>query len=90
MLNFFSFKKNIRLQFYVKILVISQRTAAASVLCFSLTHCFLFACLHLLFSPPPDFDTASMYSTLASVLSFKQWSQAKGTFCFSCAQNQLN
>lgn len=51
-------------------------------------------CLHVfIFSSPPHptrFDTASMYSTLASVLSFKQWSQAKGTFCFSFAQNQLN
>lgn len=47
------------------------------------------ALLHLPFRPT-RFDTTSMYSTLASVLPFKQRCRAKGTLSFSFAQKQLN
>lgn len=49
----------------------------------------LYICLHLLF-PLPWFDMTSAYRIVVSVLPFKQWCQARGMFCFSFAQKQLN
>lgn len=82
----------------LQIEVASQPAAVASVLLQlfyfspfhfqSLTHWFL--CVFVFIFPLTCFDMTSMYSILVSVLSFKQWCQAKGMFCFSFAQKQLN
>lgn len=68
-----------------KIEVTSHQPAAASPLLrlFLLSNLSLIDfSLHLLF-PLTCFDTASLYSFLASVQSFKRRCQAKGMFCFS-------